>query len=140
MRDGTILFQVLTTSKFATWIKSARRETTSDSVRLINLSCVYVDKNLAVFKLLIQIPEGNVVTYGQISDYLGLRSPRLVGRILHNNPDPEKYPCHRVVFADGSLAPQYAFGGWDTQKEKLTAEGATFRSDKVDMELCRYTF
>ncbi len=99
-----------------------------------------MDKNLVVLKLLTQIPQGKVVTYGQISDHLGMRSPRLVGRILHNNPDSEKYPCHRVVFADGSLAPQYAFGGWDTQKEKLVAEGVSFNGDKVEMAMCRYKF
>ena len=50
-----------------------------------------------VFEYLRRIPAGKVVTYGQIADYLGSKNlARPVGNILHSNPDPSRYPCHRV--------------------------------------------
>ena len=42
-------------------------------------------------------------------------------------------PCHRVVFADGSLTSAFAFGD-GVQREWLESEGVTFIGDKVDME------
>ena len=47
-----------------------------------------------VFNYLTTVPKGKVVTYGQIASYLGNRKlARVVGNILHNNPDKNKYPC-----------------------------------------------
>lgn len=85
------------------------------------------------------VPTGKVTTYGSIGLYLGLRSPRMVGRALHLNPDNGYTPCHRVVFADGSLAPSFAFGGLKAQKEKLMAEGVVFVGDKVDLKRCLWS-
>ena len=48
-------------------------------------------------------------------------------------------PCHRVVFADGSLTPGFAFGGPDEQRRMLEAEGVGFLPDgKVDMASCAW--
>lgn len=85
------------------------------------------------------VPAGKVTTYGAIGLYLGLRSPRMVGRALHLNPDNSLTPCHRVVFADGSLAPAFAFGGHQAQKEKLLAEGVEFVGEKVDLKRCLWS-
>lgn len=79
-----------------------------------------------VFKLVSFIPQGKVLTYGQIAKFLGIKSARVVGQILHQNPDPKNIPCHRVVFNDGSLAKSYAFGGKKEQWRKLKDEGITF--------------
>lgn len=44
-------------------------------------------------------------------------------------------PCHRVVFANGSLAPGFAFGGAGEQRRMLEAEGVRFLPDgRVDMK------
>lgn len=91
------------------------------------------DLSEKVYSLVAQIPRGKVSTYGQIGMVVGV-SPRLVGNILHNNPyDIEKVPCHRVVNAVGRLAPAYAFGGAEKQKERLVAEGVVFNDNKVDL-------
>ncbi len=84
-----------------------------------------------VYKQVSKIPAGKVMTYGQIAKILGLKSPRIVGRVLHQNTDPENIPCHRVVFADGSLSHAYAFGGEQAQKARLQEEGVVFNKDKV---------
>ncbi len=74
------------------------------------------------------IPIGEVATYGQIARMLGTRDARRVGHALHANTDPS-CPCHRVVFADGHLAPGYAFGGPQEQKRKLEKEDVRFSQD-----------
>lgn len=81
-------------------------------------------------ELLIRIPKGQVTTYGVIGDALGIH-PRQVGRLLHQNQNPERFPCHRVVKSDGSLAGGYAFGGQSAQKKKLEEEGIRFNREKI---------
>ena len=84
-----------------------------------------------VYDLVAKIPQGKIATYGQIAMALKIKSPRLVGRILHQNQDPQKVPCHRVVFANGSLAKNYTYGGLIKQKERLLKEGIEMIGDKV---------
>lgn len=74
------------------------------------------------------IPKGSVATYGDIARMVGTRDARRVGQALHANKDINT-PCHRVVFTNGSLAPGYAFGGPEKQREKLTKEGISFTKD-----------
>lgn len=85
-----------------------------------------------VYEIVKSIPKGQVMTYGQVARAVGTRDGRRVGQALHANKDP-KVPCHRVVFADGGLAPGYAFGGADEQKKRLLAEGVKFVGEKVKM-------
>lgn len=61
-----------------------------------------------VYKLVKEIPEGKVVTYGQLAKMVGTRDARKIGWALHANRDP-KTPCHRVVNQEGRLAPNFAF-------------------------------
>lgn len=79
-----------------------------------------------VYNLVSKIPKGKVMTYGQIAKILKIKSPRIVGQILHQNKDPKKIPCHRVVFSDGRLSENYAFGGAQSQERKLINEGVKF--------------
>ncbi len=87
-------------------------------------------KQEKIYNLVGKIPEGKVITYGAIAKIVGT-SPRAVGKILHNNKNPNGVPCHRVVFGDGSLSSSYAFGGIKKQKEKLTNEGLKFLNNRV---------
>lgn len=90
-----------------------------------------------VYEVVKKIPEGKVMTYGQIAGVLGTKDARRIGHALHANPDSSKVPCHRVVNKDGRLAPGYAFGGPGEQKMKLKAEGVFFLSDDhVDLDRC----
>ena len=78
------------------------------------------------------IPRGKVATYGQIALHLGNRNfARAVGNILHNNPDPEHIPCHRVVNSKGQLSRSYAFGGIEAQRRLLVSEGVVFKNEQV---------
>ena len=93
-----------------------------------------------VYRVLKQIPEGKVVTYGQIAYALGEpRMARQVGYALHVNPEPGTIPCHCVVNRFGRLAPAFAFGGEAVQAAMLRAEGVEVSEDFfVDMEKYLY--
>jgi methylated-DNA-protein-cysteine methyltransferase related protein len=84
-----------------------------------------------VYEIVKKIPKGSVMTYGQVARALGTRDARRIGQALHTNRD-RHVPCHRVVFADGSLASEYAFGGAEEQKKKLKSEGIIFIDNKVN--------
>ena len=87
-----------------------------------------------VYEFLLTIPKGKVVTYGQIAEYLGNKKlARVVGNILHNNPNEEKYPCYKVVNSKGGLSNNFAFGGIEKQKEKLEREGIVVKNYRVDL-------
>lgn len=77
-----------------------------------------------------QIPEGKVVTYGQVAALAGNpRWARVVGYALHVNPTPYIIPCHRVVNREGRVADTFAFGGGDAQRDLLEREGVVFEAD-----------
>ena len=82
----------------------------------------------AVWKILCEIPYGEVTTYGkigvQIAAQLGRRSMsgQAVGGAVGHNPISIIIPCHRVVGSDGSLT-GYA-GGVDIKARLLALEGA----------------
>lgn len=74
-----------------------------------------------VYSLVSSIPEGRVMTYGQIAALCGKpRAARIVGGIAHYG-DPA-LPWHRVVKKDGRLAEGYP-GGTEAHKKHLEAEG-----------------
>ena len=88
-----------------------------------------------VYNYLLTIPKGRVVTYGQIAKALGNEKlARVVGNILHQNPEPEKYPCYKVVNAKGKLSKAFAFGGMDGQKRRLERDGIYVENGKVDLQ------
>ena len=90
-----------------------------------------------VYKVVRKIPEGRVMTYGQIAEVLGTPDARRVGWALHGNKDP-KTPCYRVVNKQGSVAVNYAFGGgWKEQKMRLMSEGVKFK-DRMHVDLARH--
>ena len=91
-----------------------------------------------VYEVVKKVPCGKVTTYGDVARLCGNpRMARQVGWALHCNPQPGVIPCHRVVFADGSLAAGFAFGGEGVQRALLEAEGVEFLPDgRVDMARC----
>lgn len=93
-----------------------------------------------VYEVVRSIPRGCVASYGQVAALAGnAHGARGVGFILHRNPEPGVIPCHRVVFANGSVCTGYAFGGPEAQRERLRAEGVLFLEDgRVDLQRCRW--
>ncbi len=80
-----------------------------------------------VWKILCEIPYGEVTTYGGIAKQIAARqglssmSAQAVGGAVGHNPISIVIPCHRVVGADGSLT-GYA-GGIEKKRKLLALEG-----------------
>lgn len=75
-----------------------------------------------VWDILLTIPRGQTITYGEIARRLGVRSAQAVGGAVGHNPISILIPCHRVVGSDGSLT-GYA-GGVERKARLLQLEGA----------------
>jgi len=76
------------------------------------------------------IPEGHVVTYGDIAHALGTKAYQAVGNAMANNPDLIIVPCHRVVKANGDIG-NYALG-ISKKIELLNNEGVSITQGKID--------
>ncbi|MGC1177009.1 MAG: MGMT family protein [Candidatus Saccharimonadales bacterium] len=77
--------------------------------------------------LVAQIPQGRVMTYGQLAALCGnARAARIVGGIAHFG-DPD-LPWQRVVNKQGGLASGYP-GGRAGHKQVLEAEGVKVSDD-----------
>lgn len=88
-----------------------------------------------VYEYLTTIPKGKVVTYKQVAESIGNKGlARVVGNILHKNPDGEKYPCYKVINSKGELARSFVFGGKDKQKARLEKDGIEVINNKVDLK------
>lgn len=77
------------------------------------------DFRQAVWKNLLEIPYGQVRTYGALAADLG-SSPRAIGNAVGHNPISIFIPCHRVMGADGTLT-GYA-GGVEKKRFLLELE------------------
>lgn len=87
-----------------------------------------------VYSVVASIPPGRVLTYGQIAYLIGKpQCSRMVGQAMHNAPEEQNLPCHRVVNSQGRLAPF-----WPEQRELLEKEGTVFKKNGcVDIKASR---
>lgn len=85
-----------------------------------------------VLRVSLEIPFGEVRTYGEIARQIGdPGAARAVGGALGHNPMPLVIPCHRVVAADGGLHGFSAPGGVETKAWLLRLEGCRLNGQKV---------
>lgn len=85
-----------------------------------------------VYDEVAKIPAGHISTYGKIAELAGYeRASREVGVVMSRVPGGMDLPCHRVVNKNGTLAPNFAFGGKEKQRAMLEAEGITFSPEGV---------
>lgn len=67
----------------------------------------------AVWSALLDIPRGQVETYGSLARKVGRpRAARAIGQACGANPIPLFIPCHRVVAANGALGGFSSGLGW----------------------------
>lgn len=92
-----------------------------------------------VIEIIKGIPEGAVMTYGQVAERAGSkRGARQVVRILHSLSGIHKLPWHRVVNAKGDVAIQDDEGRF-LQMTYLRDEGVEVGDNgKIDLERYRY--
>lgn len=88
-----------------------------------------------VYRVVRNIPQGKVITYGQIAILLGApHMARQVGWAMHGCP--AGLPWQRVVGAGGRiLINSMSSGeGGHLQRQLLELEGVKFKDGKIDME------
>ena len=94
----------------------------------------------SVYKLVLRIPRGRVMTYGQIATVIENRlSARAVGWAMHGCP--ENVPWQRVVNVSGGCSTERLPGlPQGLQRTLLEAEGIEFRDNgTLDVECYRWS-
>ena len=93
------------------------------------------DFTTTVIKIIKQIPEGKVSTYGKIAFLAGNpRGARQVSWILHSSSKKYNLPWHRVINSKGIIAMKSIDGKY-SHKEMLEKEGIEFISEfKVNLK------
>ena len=93
-----------------------------------------------IYKKLLQVPKGQITTYGELAKAVGLKNgQRVVGKVMNKNPYPVIIPCHRVVMSTGKIG-GYAFGK-NIKTNMLNDEGIKIQNGKiVDLENKIYRF
>ena len=89
-----------------------------------------------VYRIVRQIPEGKVTTYGTIAAVLGdRRGALMVGWAMSNCPGDISEIAHRVVNRSGELSGGWAWGHPDVMRQLLLDEGVTFVAEyQVDLK------
>ena len=86
-----------------------------------------------IYKLVKQIPAGQVATYGQIAKMVGHCGPRQVGYAMSHTPKGEKIPWQRVINSQGRVSVRKQGAEDPRQIKLLKQEGVIFdKSGKVD--------
>ncbi|MGY3864609.1 MGMT family protein [Aeromonas bivalvium] len=90
-------------------------------------------KQARIEAILALIPEGKVVSYGQVADLAGLPGrARLVGKVLRETD--KVLPWHRVLGAGGKIALPRGSTGFDEQTGRLQQEGVPVIKGRVRMQ------
>jgi methylated-DNA-protein-cysteine methyltransferase-like protein len=87
-----------------------------------------------IYHLVLRIPAGRVMTYGQIARLLDEHySPRLIGWAMHATPKDERnIPWHRVINSRGSTSTgRLILHEPDLQRLLLESEGVVFNDKAV---------
>ncbi|WP_096270198.1 MGMT family protein [Paucisalibacillus globulus] len=92
-----------------------------------------------VVHIIKSIPEGKVMTYGQIAGLAGSpRAARQVVRILHSMSNKHHLPWHRVINAKGQVVIKDE-ATYQEQILQLEAEGVEVGiHDQIDLEIYQW--
>ena len=92
-------------------------------------------RRTALYLTLSQVPEGCVVSYGELAHLAGLgRAARWVGRTLSQLPQDTRLPWHRVLAAGGRISLPVGSASGDEQRARLRSEGVTILNNRVDIQ------
>jgi methylated-DNA-protein-cysteine methyltransferase related protein len=94
----------------------------------------------AVYRIVRLIPEGRVMTYGQIAALLGQpRAARAVGFAMKASGGMPDVPWHRVINAQGSISAKGEVARPVLQRQLLESEGVIFDGrERCDLKQYRW--
>ncbi|MDP0589376.1 MAG: methylated-DNA--[protein]-cysteine S-methyltransferase [Candidatus Endonucleobacter bathymodioli] len=88
-----------------------------------------------VWYILSQIPEGKIITYGQLAEMADApKAARTVGNILKQLPAGTGLPWHRVVNHKGKISFPKNTPRHQKQKMRLEKEGIILVSEKINLK------
>ncbi len=83
-------------------------------------------------KLMLQLPQDSITTYGAIARALGdIKAARAVGFMLSRNPDGHKIKCYKVVHSDGRVGKFTHPLGSEEKIRRLTKDGIIVENGSV---------
>lgn len=104
--------------------------TTKKQRKFEPMSIFQADFDEAVWRIVGNIPFGQIMAYGDIAKAAGFpRHARMVSKAMSRSN--KNLPWHRVVLSDGSLAFSAESDAFKTQKSRLISEGVIVLNGKV---------
>jgi alkylated DNA nucleotide flippase Atl1 len=88
-------------------------------------------------QLLLKIPKGKVTSYKEIARKLRIH-PRVAGRLLGSNPDGKRYPCYKVVYADGRVGGYTNSKGVREKMKSLKKDGIEIKNGRINKKFFFY--
>ena len=111
-----------------------QRLTGADHAPALEVTASPEARRAALYSVLAAIPEGKVVSYGELAALAGLgRAARWVGRTLSQLPDDTRLPWHRVLRASGQIAFPPDSPLFAEQTQRLRAEGVRVENGRVKL-------
>lgn len=91
-------------------------------------------------KLLLKIPKGKVSTYGILAKAMNRpRNSRYIGYLLKSNPQPNKYPCYKIVKSNGETGGYSGVGGLEEKIRRLQTDSVIIKGGRIsDLKNCLY--
>lgn len=94
-----------------------------------------------IFDLVLQIPKGKIVYYGQIANIIGVPAQIVGWQLSGMSPEQmEQIPWQRVVAKNGFISSLKLGSRGLLQKQILLTEGYKLIDDTVDMEFHKFEF
>ena len=81
-----------------------------------------------------RIPKGRVTTYIMLAEKCKT-SPRAIGQVMRNNPDPIDYPCYKVIMNNGKIGGYSGSIRGKNIKKKISLlkkDGIEIKNGKID--------
>jgi methylated-DNA-protein-cysteine methyltransferase-like protein len=98
-----------------------------------------VTREQRIWQVVLAIPPGHVVSYGQVADMAGLgRQARFVGKALGKLPSGHSVPWFRVIRNTGQIAFPEGSETFERQKSLLENEGVEVVNGRVSMKRFRW--
>jgi methylated-DNA-protein-cysteine methyltransferase-like protein len=96
-------------------------------------------KDQKIWQVVLAIPVGKVVSYGQVAEMAGLgRQARYIGRALGKLPAGHSVPWYRVIRSNGQIAFPEGSDIYREQVSRLEAEGVDVVNGRVSMARFRW--
>ncbi|MBU2955204.1 MGMT family protein [Marinobacter sp. F3R08] len=96
-------------------------------------------KDQKIWQVVMAVPEGRVVSYGQVAAMAGLgRQARYIGKALGKLPAGHAVPWYRVIRSNGQIAFPEGSDHYREQVSRLSAEGVEVVNGRVSMSRFRW--